>query len=63
MNFKVIYPRQQLADYVRFFWFAEGDASIHNPYVHRAFAYPCPEFIFCYKGQFNYNLEFEAEKS
>jgi AraC-like DNA-binding protein len=63
MNFKIIHPPQQLADYVRFFWFTEGSASIHKPFVHHAFAYPCPEFIFCYKGQFNYNSELEAERT
>src|SRR6266542_725895 len=63
MNFKVIQPPQQLADYVRFFWFSECDASIHKPFVHHAFAYPCPELIFCYKGQFKYNSEFEAEQT
>jgi AraC-like DNA-binding protein len=34
---------------------------VHQPFVHRAFAYPCPELIFCYKGQFKYNLAFETE--
>jgi len=63
MNGKVIQPSQQLADYVRFFWFSEGNASIHNPFVHHAFAYPCPELIFCYKGQFSYNSEFAAERT
>lgn len=62
MNFKVILPPQQLVDYVRFFWFAEGEASIHKPYIHYAFAYPCPEFTFCYKGQFKYKSKFEAER-
>lgn len=63
MNFKVIQPPQQLADYVRFFWFSEGKASIDKPFVHHAFAYPCPELIFCYKGQFKYNVGFDAEKT
>jgi len=62
MNFKVIQPPQQLADYVRYFWFLEGSASMHNPFVHHAFAYPCPELLFCYKGQFKYNAGFEAER-
>ena len=62
MNFKVIQPPQQLADFVRFFWFLESNASTHKPFVHHAFAYPYPEFIFCYKGQFKYNSEFDAER-
>jgi len=63
MNFKIIQPPQQLADYVRFFWFLEGSASMNKPFVHHAFAYPCPELIFCYKGQFKYNNEFEAQRT
>jgi len=62
MNFKIIRPTQQLADYVRFFWFSEGNPSIQRPFVHHAFAYPCPELIFCYKGQFKYKSAFEAER-
>ena len=62
MNFKVIQPPQQLAGFVRFFWFLESDASTHKPFVHHAFAYPYPELIFCYKGQFKYSSGFGAEK-
>jgi AraC-like DNA-binding protein len=61
MKFEVIPPPPHLADYVRFFWCSEGSASIGKPFTHRAFAYPCPEFIFCYQGQFNYNLGSQAE--
>lgn len=63
MNYKVIQPPKHLADYVRFFWFSEGNASTHKPFVHHAFAYPWAEIIFCYKGQFKYSFEFEAEKT
>ncbi len=62
MNYKVVKPPPQLADYVRFFWFSEGDASVYKPFVHSAFAYPCPEIIFCYSGQFNYSVEFGPER-
>lgn len=62
MNFKVIQPPPQLADYIRFFWFLEGNAT-HKPFVHHAFAYPWAEIVFCYKGQFKYNLECEGEKA
>jgi AraC-like DNA-binding protein len=61
MNYKVIQPPQHLADYVRFFWFVEAHASTDNPYVHHAFAYSCPEIIFCYKGGFNYKSGFAEE--
>jgi AraC-like DNA-binding protein len=63
MEFKIIQPPQQLADFVRFFWFAEYDASTDKPFVHHAFAYPYPELIFCYKGKFNYSFELEAAKT
>jgi len=59
MNYGIIQPPKYLADYVRFFWFIEGN----RPYVHHAFAYPCPELIFCYKGQFRYSFERNADKS
>jgi Transcriptional regulator containing an amidase domain and an AraC-type DNA-binding HTH domain len=52
----------QLAEYVRFFWFAEGTALKQRPYVHHAFAYTCPEIIFCYKGQFRYSINAGAEQ-
>ena len=63
MNFKVIFPKKHLADYVRFFWFAEGAASLDRPYIHHAFAYTCPEFSFCYKGQFQYQSGSAPEKT
>lgn len=63
MNYKLIPPPRQLSDYVRFFWFLEANASIDTPFVHHAFAYSCPEIIFCYKGQFKFNVEFEPEKN
>ena len=63
MDFKVILPSPQLADYVRFFWFSEGDASTEKPFIHHAFAYHCPEIVFCYKGQFNYKSVGNAEKT
>jgi len=62
MNYGIIQPPQQLSDYVRFFWFSEADASMQNPFVHHAFAYPCPEIIFCYKGQFTHSTELGPEK-
>ncbi|TWF33880.1 AraC-like DNA-binding protein [Chitinophaga polysaccharea] len=53
MEYGIIQPPKHLTDYVRFYWFVEGNL----PYVHHAFAYPCPEFIFCYKGHFKYGME------
>jgi len=63
MNYGIIQPPKQIAAYVRFFWFSEATASVEMPYVHHAFAYPCPELIFCYKGQFLYTSKFEAERT
>ncbi len=63
MNFCIIRPTQQLADFVRFFWFSEASASIEKPYVHHAFAYPCPELIFCYKGAFSFSTRLGAERT
>jgi AraC-like DNA-binding protein len=53
LNYGIIQPSQHLTGYVRFYWFVEGNL----PYVHHAFAYPCPEFIFCYKGHFKYSIK------
>jgi AraC-like DNA-binding protein len=55
MNYAVLQPPPHLTDYVRFFWFLEGNI----PFVHSAFAYTSPEFIFCYKGQFTYSSGLE----
>lgn len=63
MNYKIIKPPQQLADYVRFFWFLEGNIPAGNPFTHHAFAYPCPEIVFCYKGQFKYQMEHGIESN
>lgn len=52
MDYGIIQPPLHLAPYVRFFWFIEGNLS----YIHKAFAYPCPELIFCYKGNFKYGI-------
>lgn len=62
MDFKIIYPPKILQDYVRFFWFAEGDLSRHQSYTHHAFAYTCPEFSFCYKGEFRISRGSEPDK-
>jgi AraC-like DNA-binding protein len=63
MDFKIIPPPEQLADYVRFFWYLEYNASSDKPFIHHAFAHHCSEFIFCYKGQFKFKSAFEREKN
>lgn len=59
MDYGIIKPPKQLADYVRFYWFIEGNL----PYVHHAFAYPCPELIFCYKGHFKYCVALNEDRT
>jgi len=63
MNFKIIHPPPHLADYIRFFWFLEYNASKEQPFIHHAFAHHCPEVIFCYKGQFKYKSVADTEKN
>ncbi len=63
MDFRIIQPPQHLADYIRFFWFLEYNASKEQPFIHHAFAHHCPEVIFCYKGQFKYKSTFDTEKN
>ena len=53
MKYYKIEPPKNLAAFVQFFWVLEGEATSHQPFVHRAIAESCPEFIFYYKGQFD----------
>ena len=52
MNFYTIKPTKKLAEFVRYFWVFEGNASEDRPYVHRTFANVCPELLFHYEGIF-----------
>lgn len=58
MHYGIIHPPPHLATFVRFYWYIEG----YLPYLHRAFAYPCPEIVFCYKGHFWYGAGYSDEK-
>jgi AraC-like DNA-binding protein len=53
MKYFTIQPPQSLAEYVRYFWVLEGEASIAKPYVHRSMADGCAELIFHYNGVFD----------
>ncbi|MBC7874422.1 MAG: helix-turn-helix transcriptional regulator, partial [Ferruginibacter sp.] len=53
MNYFTIQPPQHLAEYVRFFWVLEGEASLDNPYTHRSMADGCAELLFHYNGIFD----------
>lgn len=52
MKYFTLQPSAQLADYVRYFWVFEGEASEAQPYLHRTMANGCPELLFHYKGAF-----------
>lgn len=51
MIFNIHQPPPHLAAYVRFFWVLEGSEKFAQPFIHRATAECCPEFIFYYKGE------------
>lgn len=52
MKYFTIQPPRRLAEYVRYFWVLEGEASFQKPYVHRSMADGCAELIFHYHGIF-----------
>lgn len=51
MVFNVFQPPAFLREYVRFFWTLESNEPAPYPFIHRATAECCPEFIFYYKGE------------
>jgi AraC-like DNA-binding protein len=53
MKYFTIQPPKKLAEYVRYFWVLEGEASIDNHYIHRSMADGCAELIFHYNGIFD----------
>jgi AraC-like DNA-binding protein len=53
MNYTTIKPPERLAEYVRYFWVLEGEASVNKPYIHRSMADGCAELIFHYTGIFD----------
>lgn len=63
MDYKIIQPPSQLADYVRLFWYLEFNATKDKPFVHHSFAHHCCEVVFCYKGQFRFQTAFDIEKN
>ena len=52
LKFTVIQPPNDIAGYVKHFWVLESNATKEKPYVHRALAESCPEFLFYYRGSF-----------
>ncbi|NJK95435.1 MAG: AraC family transcriptional regulator [Bacteroidales bacterium] len=63
MDYQIIQPPPQLADYIRLFWYLEFNATEDKPFVHRAFAHHCFEIVFCYKGQFKFQAAFDRENN
>lgn len=53
MNFYIIPPSSSIAEYVKFFWVLEGDASLKKPFIHRSMADNCAEIAFHYKDRLN----------
>jgi AraC-like DNA-binding protein len=53
MKYFTIQPPEKLAEYVRYFWVLEGEASIGCHYIHRSMADGCAELIFHYNGVFD----------
>jgi hypothetical protein len=53
MKYFTIQPPQSLAEYVRYFWVLEGEASFDKPYIHRSMADGCAELLFHYNGIFD----------
>lgn len=52
LKFNVIRPPKDIAGFVKHFWVLEGNVTKEKPFVHRALAESCPEFLFYYKGSF-----------
>src|SRR5688500_9872399 len=54
LKYRVQKPREELSDFVRFFWTLEGKvSSTMIPFVHRALPDNCLELIFYRQGQFS----------
>jgi AraC-like DNA-binding protein len=53
-----------LSEFVRFFWILESCEPATFPFIHRATAECCPEFIFYFKGEVKvFNSEGNAQKT
>ena len=63
MKYFTIKPPESLAEYVRYFWVLEGEASPDKAYIHRSMADGCAELIFHYNGIFDELIEDVAGKS
>jgi AraC-like DNA-binding protein len=64
MNFSTFPAPSCLTDYVRFFWVLESTESVTFPFIHRATAECCPEFLFYYKGEVKiFRTESNPEKT
>jgi AraC-like DNA-binding protein len=53
LKYSIQNPREELTDYVRFFWTLEAKVGSTEPFVHRALPDNCLELIFYCQGQFS----------
>lgn len=53
VKYYTIPPPVSLAQYVRFFWVLEGEATLGKPYIHRTLADGCVEIFFHYNNTFD----------
>ncbi len=51
-NFKIWPAPEALSDFVRYFWYLEGEASAASPYVHRMTPTGCAELLCLTQGNF-----------
>lgn len=64
MVFKTFPAPACLTEYVRFFWILESTGPAPFPFMHRATAECCPEFIFYFKGEVKvFTAEGNSEKT
>jgi len=62
IEYYVIRPPEVIAGFVRQFWVLEGIVGEEEPFVHRALADSCPEFLFYFKGTFKRIVDNKEQK-
>jgi hypothetical protein len=64
MVFNIFPAPVSLTGYIRFFWILEGSEPVTFPFIHRAIAECCPEFMYYFKGEINvFTSENNSEKT
>jgi len=62
LEYYVIRPPKVIAGFVRQFWVLESNVRKEEPFVHRALADSCPEFLFYFKGTFKRIIDNKEQK-